>query len=104
MGLPNTPPKELDQTERKFRKLLYKFFAARGDLELRQKLTAQMRKMRERLCVSWEKFIDWFLNTLAAYSEAEHERAAKRVTPIYLAYDSEVNRYPTSPFASQAVH
>jgi len=78
MTMPNVAPSELQKAEQEFRKLLHRFFKARGNLPVRQRLARRMRELREKLCVSWEQFVCWFMSTLSYCSRSEHEEAVRR--------------------------
>jgi len=78
MTMPNVTPNKLQKAEQEFRKLLHRFFKARGNLPVRQRLARRMRELREKLCVSWEQFVCWFMSTLSHCSRYEHEEAEQR--------------------------
>lgn len=80
----NVPLYEQHETEMKFRKLFMMFFKARGDSERRHRLVRLMRAVRDRLCVSWETFVDWFQSTLSVFSAVEHNEVMATFMPKYI--------------------
>ena len=103
MGSSNVPPREQQATEQKFKALLHQFFSARGNLELRQKLVAQMRALRDQLCVSKEKFIAWFKKTFAVFLEVEREQTARSAMSAYRAHLVELSAPSVSPPTTHAL-